>query len=143
MGQQQLLLLVLGVVIVGLGTAVGIQSFAEGQLKNKRDQTQQLMIDIAAKAQAWKLMPQIMGGGANNDDDDYSAFTFANAGLGPTFDQGGNEVLQRTSYSCIKAFPTTTGLRLNALDENCTSGSWTMSLEVTGPGEDGLTWSYR
>lgn len=143
MGQQQLLLLVLGVVIVGLGTAVGIESFAEGQRKNKRDQTQHLMIDIAAKAQAWKLQPAIMGGGANGTSTDFSAFTFGAVGLGPVVDQGGVEVLDRNEYTCVKAFPAAAGLALHALDEDCTNGSWSMRVSVTGTTAADLTWEYR
>ena len=142
MGQQQLLLLVLAVVIVGLGTAVGIQAFAEGQIKHKRDETQHLMIDIAAKAQAWKMQPTIMGGGANGNAADFSGFTFASVGLGPVTDQGGAEVLARTDYTCVKAFPSTAGLALHALDEACTSGSWTMRVTITGTTHEELLWDY-
>ena len=37
MGQQQLLLLVLGIVIVGLAVVVGIQAFSENQRKANAD----------------------------------------------------------------------------------------------------------
>ena len=65
MGQQQLLLLVLGIVIVGLAVVVGIQAFSENQKKANADALVNDVIRIASDAQAWKLKPQAFGGGAN------------------------------------------------------------------------------
>jgi hypothetical protein len=64
MGQQQLLLLVLGIVIVGLAVVVGIQAFSENQAKANADAMVNDVIRIASDAQAWKLKPQAFGGGA-------------------------------------------------------------------------------
>ena len=63
MGQQQLLLLVLGVVIVGLAVVVGIQAFGENQTKANADAMVNDGVRIASDAQAWKLKPQAFGGG--------------------------------------------------------------------------------
>ncbi|MEX0822346.1 MAG: hypothetical protein WD021_09395 [Rhodothermales bacterium] len=65
MGQQQLLLLVLGIVIVGLAVVVGIQAFGENQKKANADALVNDAIRIASDAQAWKLKPAAFGGGAN------------------------------------------------------------------------------
>lgn len=67
MGQQQLLLLVLGIVIVGLAVVVGIQAFGENQKKANSDALVNDAIRIASDAQAWKLKPAAFGGGANAD----------------------------------------------------------------------------
>ena len=64
MGQQQLLLLVLGIVIVGLAVVVGIQAFSENQKKSNADSLVNDAIRIASDAQAWKLKPAAFGGGA-------------------------------------------------------------------------------
>lgn len=64
MGQQQLLLLVLGIVIVGLAVVVGIQAFSENKKKANADALVNDGIRIASDAQAWKLKPQAFGGGA-------------------------------------------------------------------------------
>ena len=53
MGQQQLLLLVLGIVIVGLAVVVGIQAFGENQRKANNDALINDGIRIASDAQAW------------------------------------------------------------------------------------------
>jgi hypothetical protein len=67
MGQQQLLLLVLGIVIVGLAVVVGIQAFGENQKKANSDAIVNDAIRIASDAQAWKLKPAAFGGGAAVD----------------------------------------------------------------------------
>ena len=63
MGQQQLLLLVLGIVIVGLAVVVGIQAFAENQKKSNVDALQITSMRIASEAQAWLRTPVSFGGG--------------------------------------------------------------------------------
>jgi hypothetical protein len=63
MGQQQLLLLVLGIVIVGLAVVVGIQAFGENQKKANADAMTNDVIRIASDAQAWALKPTAFGGG--------------------------------------------------------------------------------
>ncbi|HLA63668.1 MAG TPA: hypothetical protein VK610_04530 [Rhodothermales bacterium] len=65
MGQQQLLLLVLGIVIVGLAVVVGIQAFGENQKKANQDALVNDGVRIASDAQAWRLKPAAFGGGAS------------------------------------------------------------------------------
>lgn len=67
MGQQQLLLLVLGIVIVGLAVVVGIQAFSENMKKANSDALVNDAIRIASDLQAWKLKPAAFGGGASGD----------------------------------------------------------------------------
>ena len=62
MGQQQLLLLVLGIVIVGLAVVVGIQAFSENQKKANADALLLTAMRIATDAQAWLQKPEALGG---------------------------------------------------------------------------------
>lgn len=62
MGQQQLLLLVLGIVIVGLAVVVGIQAFSENQKKANADALVMTGMRIASDAQAWLRKPAAFGG---------------------------------------------------------------------------------
>ena len=78
MGQQQLLLLVLGIVIVGLAVVVGIQAFGENQKKANSDALVNDAVRIASDAQAWKLKPAAFGGGAA--DADFTDFSFEQVG---------------------------------------------------------------
>ncbi len=78
MGQQQLLLLVLGIVIVGLSVVVGIQAFSENQKKANADSLVNDAIRIASDAQAWKLKPSAFGGGSSATD--WDGLTFSQIG---------------------------------------------------------------
>lgn len=96
MGQQQLLLLVLGIVIVGLAVVVGIQAFSENQKQANADQMVNDAIRIASDAQAWKLKPSAFGGGAsatNWDGLDFGQMGYAvgEQGLHPGDDAGDDD----------------------------------------------------
>ena len=69
MGQQQLLLLVLGIVIVGLAVVVGIQAFSENQKKANADALVLTSMRIASDAQAWLRKPAAFGGGVPSNGD--------------------------------------------------------------------------
>ncbi len=68
MGQQQLLLLVLGIVIVGLAVVVGIQAFSENQRKANADAMVTDALRIASDCQAWDLKPGQFGGSLAAED---------------------------------------------------------------------------
>jgi len=63
MGQQQLLLLVLSAVIVGLAVVVGINMFGENAVQVNPDPMVQDVSTIATRAQAWYRRPAMLGGG--------------------------------------------------------------------------------
>ena len=62
MGQQQLLLLVLATVIVGLATVAGIQAFDQGQSQAANDALTQKALSIASDIQAQAKKPSQLGG---------------------------------------------------------------------------------
>ncbi|MCS3831215.1 hypothetical protein GGP91_003316 [Salinibacter ruber] len=71
MGQQQLLLLVLSTVIVGLATVAGIQAFSENQQQATQDALTQRAISIGSDISAAANQPTQMGGielGSNGDN---------------------------------------------------------------------------
>ena len=72
MGQQQLLLLVLATVIVGLATVAGIQAFSENQAQASQDALVQRGTSIASDIQGLYGKPSQMGGLDNVDDVDGS-----------------------------------------------------------------------
>ena len=74
MGQQQLLLLVLGIVIVGLAVVVGISAFSENRIKSNADAIVTDGLRIASDAQAWKLKPGQFGGALSTEDLDDVTF---------------------------------------------------------------------
>jgi len=65
MGQQQLLLIVLGVIIVGIAIVVGINLFSASSLEANRDALVADNMNLAALAQQFYKKPSALGGGNN------------------------------------------------------------------------------
>ncbi len=79
MGQQQLLLLVLGIVLVAVAIVAGFMIFEENFKKSNAEAMVTDAVNIATAAQAWKVRPPTFGGqsGPSRDDPmDYTGFTF-------------------------------------------------------------------
>ena len=68
MGQQQLLLIILGVIIVGIAVAVGITMFQSNAVQSNRDAVISDMNMLASRAQAFYRKPVSMGGGGGAFD---------------------------------------------------------------------------
>ena len=66
MGQQQLLLVILVTIIVGIATVVAINIFGTASEQANRDAVRQDMLAAAAQAQAVYARPTMMGGAGNN-----------------------------------------------------------------------------
>lgn len=66
MGQQQLLLIILGVIIVGIAVAVGITMFQDNAVSANRDAVTNDLVHLAAKAQQYYRKPTSLGGGGNS-----------------------------------------------------------------------------
>ncbi len=63
MGQQQLLLIVLGVIIVGIAVFVGINIFVANAIEAKRNNVTNELVNLAAMAQQHYMRPLEYGGG--------------------------------------------------------------------------------
>ncbi|MBK7227737.1 MAG: hypothetical protein IPH97_02420 [Ignavibacteriales bacterium] len=75
MGQQQLLLIVLGVIIVGIAIVVGINLFNANAEESAKDTMASEGTNLAALAQQYYKKPVALGGGGN-------AFDASNGGQG-------------------------------------------------------------
>lgn len=64
MGQQQLLLIVLGVIIVGIAIFVGINLFRANAIETKRNNVTNELVNLASMAQQYYMKPSSMGGGS-------------------------------------------------------------------------------
>ncbi|MBM4161013.1 MAG: hypothetical protein FJ217_10860 [Ignavibacteria bacterium] len=71
MGQQQLLLIILGVIIVGIAIAVGLSLFSAQSVQSNRDAIINDLNNLAAQAYQFRIRPTSMGGGQG----DYSTFS--------------------------------------------------------------------
>ncbi|MGD8779697.1 MAG: hypothetical protein PVH88_12130 [Ignavibacteria bacterium] len=63
MGQQQLLLIVLGVIIVGVAVVLGITYFRQYAADSKREILTDELVNMASMAQQHYRKPSAMGGG--------------------------------------------------------------------------------
>ncbi|MBU1096738.1 MAG: hypothetical protein CVV23_01450 [Ignavibacteriae bacterium HGW-Ignavibacteriae-2] len=66
MGQQQLLLIVLGIILVAVALVVGISLFRENAVDQKRHNLINECINLAAMAQQYFLKPTTYGGGGQS-----------------------------------------------------------------------------
>ena len=66
MGQQQLLLIILGVIIVGIAVAVGITMFQDNAVDQNRSAVIADLTTLEAKAQQYYAKPVTLGGGGNS-----------------------------------------------------------------------------
>jgi len=77
MGQQQLLLILLVAVVVGIMTVVGITMFQEAQKESEKDAIRQDLFQSATLANAFFIKPKAMGGGGGS----FTNITFQELGL--------------------------------------------------------------
>lgn len=80
MGQQQLLLLVLAAVIVGISVVVGFNMFSSSAVQSNQDAIVQHVMTIGAKAQEWYRKPAAMGGGGQS----FTGLTLAALNVSPS-----------------------------------------------------------
>jgi hypothetical protein len=77
MGQQQLLLIILGVIVVGIAVAVGITMFTDSAVSANRDAVTNDLVNLAARAQQYYRRPTALGGGGGS----FTGLTANTAGL--------------------------------------------------------------
>ncbi len=66
MGSQQLLLLIVGVLMIGLMISVGIIMFADNAAASNRDAIASDLSAYASKAQVYQRRPRYLGGGGGS-----------------------------------------------------------------------------
>ena len=66
MGQQQLLLIVLSVFIVGISVVVGIQTFSSSAAAANQDAVVADLTKMGSDAQGWYRKPSMLGGGGSS-----------------------------------------------------------------------------
>ncbi len=87
MGQQQLLLIVLSVIIVGIAVVVGINMFNDQAASSNLDAVTADLVNLASRAQQHHRRPTAMGGGGG----DFNLLTANAAGLAYLTTQPTNE----------------------------------------------------
>ena len=92
MGQQQLLLIVLGIIVVGISLIVGISMFAATAASANFDAVLNDLLHFGAKAQQYYYKPISLGGGGNS----FKNITIQDITLKSTNDNGTYSVKNRT-----------------------------------------------
>lgn len=122
MGQQQLLLIILGVIIVGIAIAVGLSLFSAQSVQSNRDALINDLNNLAAQAYQFRIRPTSMGGGQG----DYSTFTI------PT-------KMQTNENGTYTATPSANSISVTAVSAQNPSNYITVTIDSDGH----LTqWSY-
>jgi hypothetical protein len=78
MGQQQLLLIILGVIIVGLAVLVGVSMFQDNAIDHNRSLVIADLKTLASKCQHYYSRPITLGGGGNS----FVGLTADDSGIG-------------------------------------------------------------
>ena len=66
MGSQQMLLLIVGVLMIGLMISIGVIMFGDGASASNRDSIANDLTAQASKAQVYQKKPRCLGGGGNS-----------------------------------------------------------------------------
>ncbi len=155
MGNQQLLLLVLGTIIAGLAVAAGASAFEAKRQKAAMELDQVALMDLAAKAQTWKMKPRVLGGGDHTPKQNFADMSVADlgvssaehlfAGLG---EAGGEtsvdkDVVQTQDGTCYHVRKNEEGLTISTLKESCEKSDWSSSIFVKGTTPADITWLSR
>lgn len=92
MGQQQLLLVILVTIIVGIATVVAINTFGAAADSANVDAVRQDVAQIAAASQGYYMKPNMLGGGGRSFETiTFNQFAFPAAMINPDGDIAENE----------------------------------------------------
>lgn len=136
MGQQQLLLLVLGVIIVGIAVVAGIGMFNAAAEESVKDECSAQLMAIGANAQQWYKKPLSMGGGGGsflNYEIPIGMIATESAGTPAVYSATGTVTTQAIAGYTITTAGGATGVTITA-DPNEAAYAWTASIAVSSQG---------
>jgi len=122
MGQQQLLLIILGVIVVGIAVAVGISMFSDSAISANRDAVTNDLVNLASRAQQFYRRPTAMGGGGNS----FAGLSADAAGLRKLTNNSSNA---NGAYS-IQTAGTATGLVIRGIGTERADASNFVAMEI-------------
>ncbi len=139
MGQQQMLILVFGIVSVGAFVMVGAYTFREHSVLQNRPKVVHEALQVVADMQAWKDKPVALGGGAGRPG--FSHVTFRTLGYAHTMLS--NRVY-KTKNGCYKL--QTVGELQHAefifYAPSCAKSDFVARVIISGPGPGDLDWQH-
>ncbi len=128
MGQQQLLLLVLGVIIVGIAVVAGIGMFNASAEESAKDEGVAQLLAIGANAQQWFKKPLSMGGGGGSFANYVIPTKMTATSSFGSFDATG--AITAAGYAITSA-GTATGITFTATPNSNLGYTWTITCSVT------------
>jgi type II secretory pathway pseudopilin PulG len=134
MGQQQMLLLVLGIVIVGIASVAGMNAYEEGRNKADRNAAATDAMRIVSGVQEWKSKSSANGGGASADG--FTGVTFPAVGVSPSSLSGDTYPI---STGCLTLTGGTNAI-LKVYKKDCSTEIATVT--ISGRTSADITWSY-
>lgn len=139
MGQQQLLLLILASVIVGLAVIAGIDAFEENQVRSNGDAMTTELVGVASDFQAWALKPTQFGGGGGWSAFDATSVAFSDAGIDSTstYTTSPYEVADAPSGLTVTCNLTSTEGKLFVGGQNSDYGN-NVCIAISGPNAENI-----
>ena len=121
MGQQQLILVLLGIMIIGVGIAAGLGLFSSNNVNNNKMTLIHDLNSLAAHAKKYQVRPASMGGGNGS----YTGFTIP-AGLSANANGSYTATVSPTSITFVAVSSIDSSNTITVVvDSNGKLSSWT------------------
>ena len=130
MGQQQLLLVILVTIIVGIATVVAINTFSSSADSANLDAVRNDIASIAASAQGYYIKPAMLGGGGN----DFTNISFNNIAFAADSLTNDGASARNTNGRYVISAGGTTSFVVTAHPASRISGAVTMTATATEGG---------
>jgi len=127
MGQQQLLLIILGVIIVGVAIAVGISMFSGQSIQSNKDAILSDLNNLGADAYQFKIRPASMGGGNGAYDNSAGGAAYSIKASGPWGTSNPNATYSITAQSA-------TSVTFQGSSKTVTASTVTITFDANGSG---------
>ncbi len=145
MGQQQLLLVILVTIIVGIATVVAINTFSSASDSSNVDMVRNDVVSLAASAQGYYMKPAMLGGGGNSFNGiTFNQVAFPTDGIDPAdgltaFNSNGHYTIAGTDTTItVTAIPSSRADGPMSLTSDLADGEVALVASIT---PNGITWT--
>lgn len=128
MGQQQLLLVILVTVIVGIATVVAINTFSSASEAANRDAVTNDVVAIAAAAQSFYIKPKMLNGGGSS----FVGLDFSKIAFAGIYDNTVPLEAMNVNGFFVMGVGTASNFTITAHPASCTGYAGVMSTDASG-----------
>lgn len=125
MGQQQLLLIILGVIIVGIAIAVGLSMFTAQSVNANKDAIISDLSNLAANAYQYRIRSVAMGGGGGSTYAGYTIPTSMVSNENATYSLVGSPGITTITFKAVSKQDSSNTVEATYGPEGKLSGSFT------------------